>query len=213
MTKLTTTLRFRILPGLATTCWLLWLTPPGVVAQSYTLSIYAGNSDQQPAPVPTGTVSVQPNDNSCSSIGSACQFSYSGGTTTTLLASAPRGFSFIEWFELDSTTTYSGMVASTDPVYSLTMNVNRTFYASFVTNTSGNFTLTVYKGVPGLSNGTVTGTSGFSCGINAGTSSQAFANGTVVTLTNHPAAGWSFAHWEYGGAIYTGPTFTLRSEE
>ena len=209
MTKLTTVHRLVILPGLAVACWLLWLAPLGVDAQNYTLSIYAGNSDQQPAPVPTGTVSVQPNDNSCSSSGSACQFSYLGGTPTTLLASAPRGFSFQEWFELDSTTPYFGTVVSTDPVYSLTMNVNRTFYASFVTNTSGNFTLTVYKGVPGLGNGTVTGTAGFSCGINAGASSQAFANGTVVTLTNHPTAGWSFAHWEYGGAIYTGPTFTL----
>jgi hypothetical protein len=201
--------RYLILPALAAAGWLLLFAPREAAAQTYTLSIYAGNSDQQPAPVPTGTVSVQPNNNYCSSSASACQFSYPGGTTVTLLASAPRGFSFEEWFELDSTTPYFGAVVGTDPVYSLTLSVNRTFYATFLTNTSGNFTLTVYKGVPGLGNGSVNGTANFSCGINAGASSQAFANGTVVTLTNHPAAGWSFAHWEYGGAIYTGPTFTL----
>lgn len=188
---------------------MLLLAPTRADAQSYTLSIYAGNSDQQPAPVPTGTVSIQPNSRFCTSSSSGCQFPYPGGTTVTLLGSAPRGYSFEYWFELDSLTPYFGNVASTAPIYSLSLNANRTFYASFVTNASGNFNLTLYKGLSGLNNGSVTGPANFSCGNNVGSISQAFPSGTVVTLTNHPAAGWAFDHWEYNGTAYAGPTFTL----
>jgi len=199
-----------MLPALALACWPLWFAPPASVAQSYTLSIYAGNSDLQPGlDLITGTVSVQPNNNVCSSSSPGCQFSYPGGTTCTLLASAPEGCSFSDWFESDSTTPYFGAVVSTNPVYRAVLDVDRTLYATFGTNTSGYFALTVYTGVPGLANGSVEGASGFSCGLGAGASSQAFAGGTVVTLTNHPAGGWTFAGWEYNGAIYTNSTFTL----
>lgn len=137
------------------------------------------------------------------------RFPTPGGTAITLLASAPQGFNFQDWFELDSTTPYFGTVVSSDPIYSLTLNINRTIYASFLTNTSGNFNLTVYKGVPGLNNGAVTGSANFFCGNNAGSSSQAFPSGMLVTLTNQPAPGWAFAYWQYGSSTFTSPTFTL----
>ena len=100
-TKLTTAGSCALGLSLILLCWLVLFAPSAAVAQNYTLSIYAGNSDQQPVPVPTGTVSVQPGDNFCASSAPPCQFSYPGGTTITLLASAPKGFDFEYWFELD----------------------------------------------------------------------------------------------------------------
>lgn len=188
---------------------LFLFAPSAADAQSSTLTLYAGDSAQQPIPVPTGTVNVQPDDNFCASSGAPCQFSYPSGAALTLLASAPQGFNFQYWFELDSTTPYFGAVVGAAPIYSLPLDVNRTLYASFLTNTSGFFNLTVYKGVPGLDNGSVTGTGGFLCDTNAGSSSQSFPSGTVVALTNRPAPGWAFAYWLYGNTTYTGRTFTL----
>jgi hypothetical protein len=53
--------------------------------------------------------------------------------------------------------------------------------------------------VSAVGNGTVTSSPpGINCGVNATTCSAAFAAGTVVSLTQAPASGWSFNNW--GGA-------------
>lgn len=114
----------------------------------------------------------------------------------TNFASAPAGASFQGWKDC------TGSSLSGNPVYSLTLNSDKCVQAYFV-NSSGPYTLTVYKGVPGLGNGSVSGSAGFFCETNDGSCSQAFASGTVVSLTNTPAPGWTFAYWETNGVVYS----------
>ena len=190
---------------LALVCAPLLFMPQAAVAD-FTLTIYAGNSDQQPSPVPTGIITVQPSNHVWSSSSSPGQFSYSAGQVVTLLPTAPKGCSFTNWHEIDSFTPYFGSDFSTD-LYSTTLSGDRTFYATFYTNASGFFNLTVYKGDTG--DGSVTGTANFSCGTADISAGQQFTSGAVVTLTNHPAAGWSFAYWEYAGNTYDTSTFTV----
>ena len=198
-------LRNGILLWLALVCGPLCFLPRAAVA-NFTLTIYAGNSVQQPSPVPTGTVTVQPGNNVWSSSSSPGQFSYPAGQVVTLLPTAPQGCSFTNWHEIDPFTPYFGSDSPANP-YSTTMGGDRTFYATFYINASGFFNLTVYKG--DAAGGSVTGTAGFNCGIADISASQQFASGMVVTLTNHPAAGWSFAYWESAGNIYYTPTFAV----
>jgi Bacterial Ig domain/Divergent InlB B-repeat domain len=198
-------LRKGVLVWFALVCAPLLFLPQSAVA-NFNLTIYAGNSVQQPTPVPTGVVTLQPSNHVWSSSSSAGQFSYPAGQVVTLLPTAPKGCSFTNWHENDSFTPYFGSDFPTN-LYSTTMSSNRTFYATFYTNASGFFNLTVYKGDTG--DGSVTGTAGFNCGTADLSASQKFANGTMITLTNHPAAGWSLAYWAYAGNLYYTTTFTI----
>ena len=192
-------------PWLALICGPFFFAPQ-IAGANFTLTIYAGNSVQQPTPVPTGIVMLQPSNNVWSSSSSPGQFSYPAGQVVALLPTAPKGCSFTNWHENDSFTPYFGSDFPTNP-FSTTMSGDRTFYATFYTNSSGLFNLTVYKGDTG--DGSVTGTANFDCGTANISASQQFTSGAVVILTNHPAAGWSFAYWESAGTTYHTPTFTV----
>ena len=161
-------------------------------AQGYSLEVYTGLGTY-------GIVTAQPGNNTCSS---HCTWSYPAGTSITLLPTAPVGKTFLAW------ETCNGSFLSSSPIYNLTLNADQCVQAYF-TASSGPYTLTVYKGTPGLANGSISGTGGFYCGPTAGSAGQSYANGTVVTLTNTPASGWCFGYWEYNGVAYTNSTFTL----
>ncbi|MBU6410367.1 MAG: putative Ig domain-containing protein, partial [Verrucomicrobia bacterium] len=203
-------MKTKILSVVLSPCPLLicgWLSlMPRTAPADTTLTIYAGNSAEQPMPVATGIASIQPSNNVWTSSSTPGQFPYPTNQTITLLATAPQGYSFQYWYELDSFTPYFGTDFTNNP-YSVAMSGDRTFYASFLTNTSGYFNLTVYKGTTG--NGAVTGTGGFNCALGDISASQSYAGGTVVTLTNAPAAGWHFGYWEFDGTNDTASTFTL----
>ncbi len=150
---------------------------------------------------PTGLVTGQPGNNSCSLEG-GCPWPYPAGTVVTLFAWNTAGTSFQGWTYNQST------FVSTSPVYTLPpLNSSQTIHADYVYST-GPYTLTVYKGATG--NGSVSGTAGFSCPVDSLSQSQGnYSSNAPVILTNQPAAGWSFAYWNYDGVNYTSPTFQL----
>ena len=163
---------------------------------AYNLTIAAANPTLN---APVGVVNVQPG-NAVWSSATATVLPYSSGQTIVLLGSAPKGCSFNLWHENDGTTYYFGTNLFDNPL-TVTMNTDRDLYADFQTNTSGFFNLILYKGVPGLVNGAVAGPANFFCAANVNVTNQSFPSGASVTLTNHPAAGWSFACWETNGVI------------
>jgi hypothetical protein len=176
---------------LAASCWIFWLLPRASVAQNRTLEVWTHFGGG-----PNGTITVQPGDHTCLPSSSFCDYVFANGTTVTNFAWSPAGATFQGWKDC------SGSSLSGNPVYSLTLNGDACVQAYFV-NSAGPYTLTVYKGVPGLGNGSVSGPGGFFCGPNDGACSQPFASGTVVTLTNTPAPGWTFAYWETNGVVYS----------
>lgn len=183
----------RLLPFklLAASCMLLLFGPRASIAQTRTLEVWTHFGGG-----PNGTITVQPGAHTCPTSSSFCDYLFPNGTTVTNFASAPAGASFQGWRDC------SGSSLSGSPVYTFALNSDRCIQAYFV-NSPGPYTLTVYKGVPGLGNGSVSGPAGFICGPNDGSCSQTFASGTVVTLTNTPAPGWAFAYWETNGVVYS----------
>src|SRR5579859_2963105 len=158
---------------------------------------------------PHGTVTVEPGDYTCPPSTLFCDYSFTSGTIVTNLASAPPGAVFQSWQDCN------GGVLSPNPVFSLAMNNNQCIQAYFVSS-PGPYSLTVYKGTPGLGNGSISGSGGFLCNVNDGACSLGgLAAGTPVTLTNMPAPGWAFAYWETNGVVYsnTGPlTLTMNGD-
>ena len=181
----------RAFPCLAATCWLLGFAPRPACSQDNPLEVWTHFGGG-----PNGTITVAPGSHTCPPSSSFCNYSLASGTTVTLFASAPPGSAFQGWKDC------GGGSLSGNPVYSLNLNGDKCVQAYFV-NSPGPYTLTVYKGVPGLGNGSVSGSAGFFCGTTDGSSSQTFAGGTVVTLTNAPAPGWAFAYWETNGVVYS----------
>ena len=119
----------------------------------------------------TGTVTSSPAGISC---GATCAAAFTQGTSVTLSQSAGAGSTFAGW---------SGACSGTGGC-TVTMDQARSVTATFTAATPTQ-TLTVTKG--GSGTGTVTSSPG---GINCGADcSQAFDQGTSVTLTATPAAG------------------------
>ena len=146
---------------------------------------------------PRGTVTVQPGDYSCAPETLFCDYSFAKGTTVTNLASAPPGAVFQSWQDCN------GSFLSPNPVFELVLNNNQCIQAYFI-NSPGPYSLTVYKGIPGLGNGSISGPAGVFCGVDSASCSYGgFPSGSIVTLTNTPAPGWSFAYWETNGVIYS----------
>ena len=130
----------------------------------------------------SGSVTSSPSGINC---GGDCSESYSGGVVVTLTA-VPDG---------DSTFTgWNGDVDCADGT--VTMDADRTCMASFSVETNPGedpegYVLTITKS--GTGSGTVTTSpAGIDCG---GDCSEAYADGTGVTLTALPAADSSFAGW------------------
>jgi hypothetical protein len=131
----------------------------------------------------TGTVTSAPAGISC---GADCAEAYASGTVVTLTATPAAGSAFTGW---------SGACTGTGTC-TVTMTAAVSVTATFGVTT---FNLTVTKG--GAGTGTVTSApAGISCGTDCG---EAYASGTVVTLTATPAAGSAFTGWS-GACTGTG---------
>jgi hypothetical protein len=130
----------------------------------------------------TGTVTSTDGQINC---GSSCTHDYDTGTGVDLTATPGGGSRFDGW---------SGGGCSGTGTCSVTMNQTTTVFATFVaqhqlsvtTNGSG----TVTRNPPGAA-----------C---ASPCSAVYDQGTSVTLTPTPAAGWSFAGWSEAGCPGTG---------
>jgi uncharacterized repeat protein (TIGR02543 family) len=104
-----------------------------------------------------------------------CSYNYPSGTPVTLTATPAAGWTFGSW---------SGCDSPNGNICSLTMNGARKVTVTFLTDP-----LTVMK----TGAGTVTSADG---NINCGNvCSAGYPNGTPVTLTATPAAGWAFGSW------------------
>lgn len=160
-----------------------------LVAQNYTLTVY--NHFGGGGPENYGTMVVEPLQVTCTS-STYCEYAVPANTTVTVFAFPPAGSVFGGWFQ-------GPCVGSAVPVCRFTMTGHITVQAGFSAS-PGPYTLTVYKGVPGLGNGSVSGPDGFFCGPADGSCSRGgFASGTTAFLTNTPAPGWSFAYWRVDG--------------
>jgi hypothetical protein len=136
----------------------------------------------------SGTVTSAPGGIAC---GSDCTEAYADGTSVTLTAAPATGSTFAGW------SGGVGTCAGTTNPCAVTMTAARTVTATFTTLQR---TLTVTKA--GTGSGTVTSVpGGISCGSDC---TEAYANGTAVTLTAAAATGSTFAGWSGGGCAGTG---------
>jgi uncharacterized protein (DUF2141 family) len=126
----------------------------------------------------SGTVTSSPAGIDC---GSDCSEAYNQGTGVTLSATASAGSTFAGW-----SGSCSGIGNCT-----VTMDSNKTATATFNLLPQQQYTLALSK--LGTGSGTVTSSPG---GINCGSDcSEAYNQGTGVTLSATPAAGSTFAGW------------------
>jgi hypothetical protein len=134
---------------------------------SYTLSVTKAGPG-------SGTVTSSPAGIDC---GLDCSEPYTSGTIVTLTATPDVGSVFAGW---------SGDADCSDGA--VTMYSDKTCTATFDLQT---YTLSVTKAGPG--SGTVTSSpAGIDCGLDC---SEPYTNGTVVTLTATPDAGYYFGGW------------------
>ncbi|QWK19493.1 MAG: hypothetical protein KNN13_08370 [Hydrogenobacter thermophilus] len=133
-----------------------------------------------------GTVTSSPSGINC---GTQCNAIYPANTQVTLTAAADSGSTFAGWGG-DCSSCGSNTVCN------VTMDGNKLCTATFNTSGSGgggtqNFTLSVSKS--GTGTGTVLSSPpGINCGSDC---SEAYPNGTVVTLVVIPDSGSTFAGW------------------
>ena len=141
----------------------------------------------------SGTVTSAPVGISC---GADCSEVYVSGTTVTLTPRAGRGSTFTGW---------SGACSGTGSCV-VTMSAAQTATATFSKTTTGTFTLTVAKA--GSGSGTVSSNpAGIKCGADC---AQAYASGTMVTLTARAGRGSTFTGWS-GACSGTGPCVVTMS--
>ena len=137
--------------------------------QQYTLTVTKAGTG-------SGTVASNPAGINC---GADCSEVYNHGTSVTLTATPALGSTFEGW---------SGDGNCSDGV--VTMNANKTCTATFNTEVV-EYTLTVTKS--GTGSGTVTSNpAGINCGADC---SEAYNQGTSVTLTPTPDSGSTFTGW------------------
>jgi hypothetical protein len=146
----------------------------------------AGDPELTATTVGNGTVTSADGQINC---GSTCSAGYAQGAQVTLTATAASGDSFTGW---------SGGGCSGIGSCVVTMNTATSVSATFTQNAPPSFLLSVSDS----GNGTVTSSpAGINCGS---TCSASYQSSTVVSLTETPASGYSFAGWSGGGCSGTG---------
>jgi hypothetical protein len=136
----------------------------------------------------TGSVSSSPSGIDC---GATCTAPFDQASAVTLTAHPDTGSTFGGW---------SGGGCSGTGTCRVTLNADTTVTATFTLSTTVQHTLTVSK--TGTGTGSVSSSpAGIDCGA---TCSAMFDEGTLVTLTAHPATGSTFGGWSGGGCTGTG---------
>jgi hypothetical protein len=149
----------------------------------------------------SGTVTSSPAGISC---GATCAATFNNNTLVTLTAAPAAGSVFAGWS--------GGGCSGASTTCNVVMSADQTVTATFNTAPPVTHALTVAAN-PGSGSGSVTSSpSGIDCGA---TCSHAFDDGTLVTLTESPAAGSAFAGWSGGGCSGTSTTcqVTLSSDQ
>jgi len=171
------TQQVEVTPGTATTLNF----QPGAGVQQYTLTVNRTGTG-------SGTVTSSPSGINC---GTDCTETYHQGTSVTLTATPATGSVFSGW---------SGDCTGTNTSATVTMDADRTCTATFDTAPPVQYTLTVQKA--GTGSGRVTSSP---AGINCGTDcTEAYHQGTTVTLTATADQGSVFSGWNGGGCSGTG---------
>ena len=138
-----------------------------------------------------GSVASNPGGINCPS---TCNANFKSGTLVTLIETPAAGSYFVGWS--------GGGCSGSNPTCSLTLTANQQVTATFNV-TQSNPTLTVV--ISG--NGSVTSNpAGISCPSKC---SASFKSGTLVTLTETPAAGSYFVGWSGGGCSGSNSTCNL----
>ena len=152
-----------------------------VNAVSFTLTVSLAGAG-------SGSVSSSPPGIDC---GSDCSEAYDDGTVVTLTATPATGSDFSGW---------SGAGCSGTGTCQVTMDQARSVTATFALEPTPTFTLTV--SLAGAGSGSVSSSPpGIDCGSDC---SEAYDDGTVVTLTATPATGSDFSGWSGAGCSGTG---------
>jgi len=133
----------------------------------------------------TGTVTSAPAAIDC---GATCTAAYDAGTSVTLSASPAAGSTFAGWSGGGCTGTAACVVTMTAAT-SVTATFDPILYTLTVTRT-GTGTGAIASSPPGIT-----------CGADC---SEAYAQGSVVTLGATPGAGSLFTGWSGGGCTGTG---------
>ena len=121
---------------------------------------------------------------------------YDAGTMVTLTASAANGFAFMGW---------SGAITTTENPTTITMDAAKTVTANFSVNQNTTHTLTL------LANPVGAGTVQANPAPNG--AGGTYVDGTAVTLTAVPTAGFLFTNFSGGVNAATNPvTFTINSD-
>jgi len=143
-----------------------------------------------------GTVTSSPAGINC---GSDCSEAYNQGTNVSLTAAPSAGSTFGGW---------SGACSGTGGC-SVTMNSDKTVTATFTQQQQQQYTLTVAKS--GTGRGTVTSSpAGINCGSDC---SEAYNQGTNVSLTATPSAGSTFGGWSGACSGTGGCSVTMNSDK
>ena len=156
------------------------------VAKSYTLNIAAVGAVLPPASLLDTTVSP---------VGTGATTgdgSYVIGADAIATATATAGYVFLNW-------TDNSVVVSTNPSYTLAMNVNHSLVANFVPDVVQWSIVTSAAPVAG---GTTSG-------------DGLFNDGSSVTVVATPNAGYTFANWTQGGVLASAAasyTFTASAD-
>ena len=156
------------------------------VAKNYTLTIAAAGAVLPPASLL---------DTSASPVGNGATTgdgSYAIGADATATATAAPGYVFLNW-------TDNSVVVSTNPSYTLAMNVNHSLVA--------NFAPVVVQWAVATSATPVAGGTSSGDGV--------FNDGSSVTVLATPNAGYSFTNWTQGGVVASAAasyTFTASAD-
>jgi uncharacterized repeat protein (TIGR02543 family) len=131
----------------------------------------------------SGTVTSSPSGIDC---GADCTEAYASGTTVSLTATPSAGYTFSGWGG-------SGISCPGTGACNVSMTAARSVVATFTSTTPGPFTLTVSR----IGSGTVTSIpSGIDCGSDC---TESYANGSTISLSATPSAGYTFSGWSGSG--------------